>query len=52
MPSIFQKISDNVLKQQHSAYTLWIEYRNDGKGVLSYKSPLYGRRTENGNWIH
>lgn len=49
MPSIFQKISDNVLKNSNIVLILCgSSIGMMERGVLSYKSPLYGRRT--GEW--
>lgn len=49
VPSVFQKISDNILKNTNM--TLILCGSSIGmmeRGVLNYKSPLYGRRT--GEW--
>ncbi len=49
IPSVFQKITDSILKNSNIMLILCgSSISMMEKGVLSYKSPLYGRRT--GDW--
>ena len=49
IPSVFQKIADNILKKSNIMLILCgSSIGMMERGILSYKSPLYGRRT--GDW--